>query len=107
MFLISIDICDERIIRNKQLILTSSTKNDNIYPWNARLSSETIWCPSENDTAPFVEIDLMNSHMVTAIVVRVGDHEGNYINTFEMKHGLINKYSSWKDHVEVGKTRVS
>ncbi|XP_035700289.1 degenerin deg-1-like [Branchiostoma floridae] len=69
-------------------IQTSSIFDQKHSPNHARLNSVSSWKMEENDTMPWIQVDLLNLHMLAGVVIQGGGKDGGYVSSFSFSFSI-------------------
>ena len=83
----------------------SSYKSNDIQPWYARLGSSSSWCADPSDSTPYLQIDFLEIHKITAILMK-GDPSLENAYNFTVSYRLHKMNNFWTSHKELETVRV-
>ncbi|XP_035700287.1 uncharacterized protein LOC118432774 [Branchiostoma floridae] len=69
-------------------IRTSSIFDQKHSPNHARLNSVSSWKMAENDTTPWIQVDLLDSHMLAGVIIQGGGKDGGYVSSFSLSFSI-------------------
>ncbi|XP_078580927.1 uncharacterized protein LOC144864593 [Branchiostoma floridae x Branchiostoma japonicum] len=86
-------------------IQTSSILDQKHSPNHARLNSVSSWKMAENDTMPWIQVDLLNLHMLAGAVTQGGGKDGGYVSSFSLSFSIDG--DQWLSYTDDETTHVA
>ncbi|XP_035679932.1 uncharacterized protein LOC118418200 [Branchiostoma floridae] len=79
-------------------INASSFSDQQHTPNHARLNSRSYWMMDEDDTIPWIQVDLRDSHVLAGVIIQGGGSAGGYVTTFSLSFGVDgNQWQTYTD----------
>ncbi|CAH1241300.1 ASIC2 [Branchiostoma lanceolatum] len=67
-------------------------------PNHARLNSGSSWKMEEKDTMPYIQVDLLDPHVLAGVITQGGGKDGGYVTSFSLSFSFDgNQWLSYKD----------